>query len=205
MSNVLEIMMPRINLCTIFTVVNDQNRIMHVVSEKNTIPSKYTLKTINTVSQRNRSQNNDDYYASSSRQVNGPIVGTAATASLITAGGIVGESIKTYNLPYDSKKAYTSPIDGYLVNSKNPSTYAKPSSLVSATMKISSATTELYQKNTSDSHIEGQRGNLLLGKGDTMDTRTPNIGHNSTSYNPQKQVSVVECKRVFIRVIYKQG
>ena len=154
------------------------------------------------MAQKNRSQNNDDYYASSPRQVNSPSVATAATTSLTTAGGIIGvgqsrrdESRvypldESYNLPYNSKKAYTSPIDGYLVNSRNPSTYAKPSSLVSATMKISSATTELYQKNNSDSHIDGQRGNLLLGKGDAVDTRTTNIGNSSTNYNPQTQVSV---------------
>ena len=200
--NVLEKIISKIYLCIFFIVVNDQNRIISVVSEKNTIPNKYTAKTINTVAQKNRSQNNDDYYASSPRQVNGPIVATAATTSLTTAGGIIGvgqsrrdESRvypldESYNLPYNSKKAYTSPIDGYLVNSRNPSTYAKPSSLVSATMKISSATTELYQKNNSDSHIDGQRDNLLLGKGDAMDTRTTNIGNSSTNYNPQTQVCV---------------
>ena len=69
------------------------------------------------------------------------------------------------------------------------STYGKPSSLVSATMKITSATTEVYQKN--DCAVDGRRNNVSERIGNIKDGGNLDANGHSTKFNSlQQQVSL---------------
>ena len=200
--------------------MNDQKRVVSIVNEKNVIPNKYISNVNNP--QKNRQQNDGNYYVVAPAQNNGPIVATAAESSLMAAGGIVGirksrdkskilapddTSIPPHNTKmshdvFDSagniSKAvtktnpYTS-TDDYLINSRQQQPLAKPSSLVSATMKISSATTEIYNKKGNESNTDGQGGNVLINRGGIMESGNYNLADRSINLNLQEQVTFFSC------------
>ena len=144
-----------------FPVVNDSKRITTIVKDKNASQDRYSSRMTTAGNERNRQMINDNFHPSTAGPaVNGPIVASFASNSLITAGGIVGvgtpsdashyHSTDKGRIPFRGENNTTADYpktDNSLTIGQPLSTYGKPSSLVSATAKISSATTEVYQKN----------------------------------------------------------
>ena len=131
-------------------VVSDQQRIDEpIVNKKNEIQNKFNSKPSHIMLQKNQ--------AISVTQAQPNVVTAATSSSFITAGGIVGvgktqddlrhltmQSQELHPPPYHTKSS----IDAHSTHGRQPtSVYGKAASLVSATMKISSATTEIYQRN----------------------------------------------------------
>ena len=139
----------------------------------------------------------ETYYPNSTGSaLNGPIVATAATTSLITAGGIVGVGRSSQNSQHQTTGEINIPLRGenkrmYGHSNKDhaigqiSSTYGKPSSLVSATMKISSATTEVYQKN--DCAVDDRRNNATGRIGNIKDGGNVSTTGLSTEFNSLQQ------------------
>ena len=173
------------------------------------------MKPLAAESEKNRQIIHGNYHSNSTGSaINVPIAATVATTSLITAGGVVGvgrpsnvsqrrttEESKT-PLRGENKRLYEYPKNDYTIGQRqNPSTYGKPASLVSATAKISSATTEVYQKHEGNADLK--RKNIIErirdngGEDGNISTKC-----NSTNYNVLlSQVSKI--MRYFIIVVYK--
>ena len=144
---------------------------------------------------------NDNYHPNPSASTrNVPIVATVATTSLIAAGGVVGvgrpsdisqgQSTDDIKIPSrgENKRTYEYPKNDYIGLGQNSSTYGKPASLVSATMKISSATTEVYQKNEGTADID--RKNIVERLGKVTTSGNINTNNHSTDCDVmQTQVS----------------
>ena len=169
-------------------VVNDPKRITTVVNDK------HSTKTIVVASEKNRQMINDNYHPNPSASTrNVPIVATVATTSLIAAGGVVGvgrpsdisqrQTTDDIKIPSrgENKRTYEYPKNDYIGLEQNSSTYGKPASLVSATMKISSATTEVYQKNEGTADVNKKNVAERLGKvatGGNMNTNNHSIDYD---------------------------
>ena len=200
-----------------FVVVNDPKRITNVVNDKSSSQEKHSSKPfLAGIGEKNRQLISENYYPSSAgRALNGPIVATAATTSLVTAGGIVGVGRPSQNSQYPATDEINIPLRGENKRMYGPSnkdhsigigqsssTYGKPSSLVSATMKITSATTEVYQKN--DCAVDGRRNNVSERIGNIKDGGNLDANGHSTKFNSlQQQVSLSSKNcRIFYHMCY---
>ena len=150
-------------------VVNDQNRIVKVVNEnrnmeKNSLPAKVRNDTI-PEQQRFMNSTKYEYLGGTQERMTVPVIAKAATSSFITTGGIVGirspqndsrvfAQQESRLLPSHDSNTYDGSVTEYAANGPQLPMDAKASSLVSATMKISSATTELYQKRADATNVD---------------------------------------------------
>ena len=141
-------------------VVNDQNRIVKVVNEnRNTFSTKVRNDTI-PEQQRFMNSTKYDHVRSTQEQMTVPVIARAANSSFITTGGIVGirspqnAQQEGRLLPSNDSTTHDGSVTEYAMNGPQLPTNAKASSLVSATMKISSATTELYQKGGDTTNVD---------------------------------------------------
>ena len=208
----LNLIVSIINTCISLNnaVVNDPKRITNVVNDKNSV------KPSATGSVNNRQIIQENYHSNSTGStINVPIAATVATTSLITAGGVVGvgrpsdvcqrRTTEESKIPLrgENKRSYEYPKNDYrpdIIGQRQiPSTYGKPASLVSATMKISSATTEVYQKH--DGNADLKRKTIIERIRDNGG-EDGNISTNShsTKYNVlQSQVSkIMRYSRIYL-------
>ena len=163
------------------------------------------MKQLAAGSEKNRQIIHDNYHSNSTgSNINVPITATVATTSLITAGGVIGvgrlsdvsqrRTTEENKIPLrgENKRSYEYPKNDYTIGQRqNPSVYGKPASLVPATMKISSATTEVYQKH--EGNTDSKRKNIMERIRDNGG-EDGNIYTNShsTNYNVlQSQVSKI--------------
>ena len=145
-------------------VVNDQNRIVKVINDhRNTERNASSTNVRNdTMPEQQRFMNSTkyDHVRSTPEQMTVPVIAKAATSSFITTGGIVGirspqnAQQESRLLPSNDSTTYDGSVTEYAMNGPQLPMDAKASSLVSATMKISSATTELYQKGSDTTKID---------------------------------------------------
>ena len=145
-------------------VVNEQNQIVKVVDEsRNADRNTFSSKVRNdTIPEQPRFMNSTkyDYLGGTQERMTVPVIAKAATSSFITTGGIVGirspqnAQQESRLLPSHDSNTYDGSVTEYATNGPQLPTNAKASSLVSATMKISSATTELYQKSADATDID---------------------------------------------------
>ena len=150
-------------------VVNDQNRIVKVFNDNtNTELNTSSTKIRNdTMPEQQRFMNSTkyDHVRSTPEQMTVPVIAKAATSSFITTGGIVGirspqndsrgfAQEESRLIPSHNSSTFDNSVTEYAMNGPQLPTNAKASSLVSATMKISSATTELYQKGSDTTNID---------------------------------------------------